>query len=304
MNVLLEIRRGFSNLDKSGRMLAIEGLPTTCPAWVFREGETFGVAVELQTDLALSEGFAGARLRTVKRVIAGQTRHFLRLESSTEWLRNEFGVICEHMVAPGADETPREALLADPLVWWERWRHLLGNALVNRTSYDTLAEVLAIERLVSLGIKFDWRGPSGGTVDIQTPTESFEIKSTISRYDSRVHIAGQFQLALNSGQPLSLVHYRFEPSLQGESIDSVCKRLVTAGVQSALLEDSLARCGLEVGCSARKETFNVLEANVYLVDEYFPKVTPESFVGGVLPAGVVHLEYQVDLSALQSEPFH
>lgn len=304
MNVLLEIRRGFSNLDKSGRMLAIEGLPTTCPAWVFREGETFGVAVELQTDLALSEGFAGARLRTVKRVIAGKARHFLRLESSTEWLRNEFGVICEHMIAPGADETLREVLLADPLVWWERWRHLLGNALVNRTSYDTLAELLAIERLVSSGIKVDWRGPSGGTVDIQTPTEGFEIKSTISRYDSRVHIAGQFQLALNSGQSLSLVHYRFEPSSQGESIDSVCKRLVTAGVRSALLEDSLARCGLEVGCSARKETFKVLEANVYSVDEYFPKVIPESFVGGVLPVGVVHLEYQVDLSALQSKPFH
>ncbi|MEB6588390.1 PD-(D/E)XK motif protein [Pseudomonas asiatica] len=303
MNVLLEIRRGFANLDHSGRMLAIEGLPENCPAWVFREGEVFGVAVELPADLTLSEGFAGARLRTVKRVIEGEIRHFLRLESSTEWLRNEFGVICEHMVTPGADQGSRLALLADPLAWWERWRHLLGNALVNRTSYDTLAELLVIERLVNSNVKFDWRGPCGASVDIQTPAEGFEVKSTISRYDSRVHIAGQFQLALGSGQPLSLVHFRFEPSLQGESIDAVCKRLVMAGVRNALLEEPLARCGLEVGCSARKETFKVLGANVYTVDEYFPKVAPESFVGGVLPAGVVHLEYQVDLSALPSRPF-
>lgn len=303
MDLLDEIRQGFANLDQSGRMLPIDTLPSSCPAWVFREGEVFGVAIELHADVSISEGFAGARLRTVERLVGGQARRFLRLESSTEWLRNEFGVICEHMVAAGKGNVSRQTLIGDPLTWWERWRHLLGNALVNRSSYDTLAELLAIERLVQQGLDFEWRGPFGGTVDIHTDAAGYEVKSTISRYDSRIHVSGQFQLALSSGKPLNLLHYRFEPADSGDSVDTVCRRLINAGVPTKLLEDALLRCSLEAGCSARKESFNILEARLFPVNADFPRIVPESFLGGILPAGVVHVEYQVDLSGLAHQPF-
>ncbi|MCW8275512.1 PD-(D/E)XK motif protein [Pseudomonas sp. PCH199] len=303
MDLLSEIRQGFANLDHSGRMLPIEALPDTCPAWIFREGGVFGVAIELHVDISLSEGFAGAHLRTVERLVEGQVRRFLRLESSTEWLRNEFGVICEHMVAAGKENVTRQELVGDPLSWWERWRHLMGNALVNRSSYDTLAELLAIEKLIDQGLNFDWRGPFGGAVDIHTDAAGYEVKSTISRYDTRIHVSGQFQLALSSGKPLNLLHYRFEPATSGDSIDAVCKRLIDAGVSKKLLEDALLRCGLEAGCSARKESFNVLEALLFHVNADFPKITPDSFLAGVLPAGVVHVEYQVDLSGLAHQQF-
>ncbi|MBT2342141.1 MULTISPECIES: PD-(D/E)XK motif protein [Pseudomonas] len=303
MDLLDEIRQGFANLDQNGRMLPINALPNACPAWIFREGELFGVAIELHEYISISEGFSGAHLRTVERLINGQLRRFLRLESSTEWLRNEFGVICEHMVAVGKNNDARKKLIENPLAWWERWRHLLGNALVNRSSYETLAELLAIERLVQLGLSFEWRGPFGGTIDIHTDAENYEVKSTISRYDSRIHVAGQFQLALSLGKPLNLLHYRFEPAASGESIDFVCNRLIAAGVSTKSLESALLRCGLEAGCSARKESFNLLEVRLFPVDVDFPKITPESFLGGVLPAGVVHVEYQVDLAGLTHQPF-
>ena len=299
-DLLKEIHGGFANLDQSGRMLPIKAIPASCPAWVFREGDRFGVAVECFAPLEISEGFAGARLRTVERVIAGQQRRFLRLESSIEWLRNEFGVICEHMVSVESGTAVRQALLADPLVWWERWRHLLGNALVDKHGYDVLAELLALEMLVIEGAAYEWSGPFGGVVDIRTPATDYEVKSTISRYGSVINISGQFQLAASSGKPLQLIHFRFEPVDEGLSIDLVCDRLVALGIDVAALEGALQRLGMEAGCSARKETYNVLEALSYAVDDSFPRIMPASFIGGVLPAGVVHLEYSVDLSGLKS----
>jgi len=237
----------------------------------------------------------------VERVIAGQQRCFLRLESSIEWLRNEFGVICEHMVSVESGIAVRQALLADPLVWWERWRHLLGNALVDKHGYDVLAELLALETLVIGGCSCEWSGPFGGVVDIRTPTTDYEVKSTISRYRSVINISGQFQLAASSGKPLHLIHFRFEPVDEGLSIDLVCDRLVALGIDAAVLEGALQRLGMEAGCSARKETYNLLEALSYSVDDSFPRITPASFRGGVLPAGVVQFEYSVDLSGLKSK---
>ncbi|WP_180962740.1 PD-(D/E)XK motif protein [Pseudomonas guariconensis] len=302
-DLLKEIQEGFANLDQSGRMLLIKALPAECPAWIFRENDRFGVAVECSESLEISEGFAGARLRTVGRIVAGKHRYFLRLESSMEWLRNEFGLICAHMVSVSPGRDARLQLLAAPLVWWERWRHLLGNALIDKHGYDVLAELLALETLVIRGSHFEWSGPFGGVVDIKTPTTDYEIKSTISRYGAVINISGQFQLAASSGKPLELVHFRFEPVDDGLSIDLVCDRLVALGVDVAMLEGGLQRLGLEAGCSARKEEYNLLEARSYTVDENFPRITPASFKGGVMPVGVVQLEYGVDLSGLRSQRF-
>ncbi|WP_157850332.1 PD-(D/E)XK motif protein [Aeromonas dhakensis] len=302
-DLLKEIREGFANLDQTGRMLPIKVMPATCPAWVFREGDRFGVAVECTESLNISEGFSGAKLRTVDLVIAGQYRRFLRLESSIEWLRNEFGLICEHMVSVESGTAVRQTLLADPLTWWQRWRHLLGNALVNKYGYDVLAELLALERLVINGTTYEWSGPFGGVVDLKTPAIDYEVKSTISRYGAVINISGQFQLAASSGKPLQLLHFRFEPVDDGLSIDLVCDRLISLGVDAHMLEEALQRLGMEAGCSTRKEMYNLIEARSYTVDNKFPRITPASFIGGELPAGVVQLEYRVDLSGLQSLQF-
>jgi hypothetical protein len=207
------------------------------------------------------------------------------------------------MVTPGPDGALRAALVSDPLGWWERWRHLLGNAMISQTAYGTLGELLAIECLLGRGEQVEWRGPLGGSIDIATPSGGYEVKSTVSRYDSRIHVSGQFQLALGENRPLSLLHYRFEPTASGESVNSVCRRLVSTGFSAVTLEDLLTRCGLEAGCSARNETFTLLESRLFPVDAAFPRITPSSFAGGTLPAGVVHIEYQVDLSGLAHEPF-
>lgn len=281
-------------------MVALAGLPAECPGWVFREDDCFGVAVELPEPLTLEEGFAGAAMRAVDRDVDGTLRHLLRLESRIEPLRNEFAVVCAQMLSPG-DGSKRSLFLADPLLWWDRWRHLLGNAVVTRSSYDALAELLALERLLQLGHRPEWKGPLGGSVDIATLDHEWEVKSTISRYDSRVHVSGQFQLSLASGRPLNLLHYRFEPVLSaGDSIDSAVERLVEIGMVRADLENLLSRIGLPLGCAARRERYSLLEGRRYSVGQNFPRISPDSFVTGCLPAHIVQIEYQVDLSGLCS----
>ncbi len=272
-------------------------------AWVFREDGRFGVAVPLSTNQRVLEFFSGARLGTVEREIEGQVRTLLRLDSTCEFLRNEFAVVCAQFIDPGVDGKERVTLEANPLDWWSRWRQLLGNSNRDRHAYSSLGELLVIERLRSGGSEARWTGPTRGGVDIETVDASYEVKSTLSRYCSVVHVASQFQLNRTLHPALYLIHQRFEPSLVGDSIDLVIGRLVNSGMAIEELEALLDQDGLHAGCSARKEIYRLLESTIYAVDDEFPCITPLDFKEGVIPVGVVSIEYDVDLSALCGQSF-
>lgn len=303
MNLLEEIRTNFANIHHLGGMLNIEALDSVHPAWVFREDAVFGVAVKIHESQLVSEKFAGARLVTVDRVIHGEKYHLLRLECDMQSMRNEFAVVCAQMVTPGESGELRQALLANPLEWWGAWCQLLGNVVVSRNSYSVLGELLALERLEIIGEKPYWKGPSDGRVDIETSKANYEIKSTISRYNSVVNVAGQFQFAATKEKKLYLVHQRFEPTTDGDSLDIVVDRLVSNGVKKEKIELLLSRYGLEEGCSARTEMFELIQSRRYEINQKFPKLTLENFIGGVLPVGIVKIEYQIDLAGLENENF-
>lgn len=303
MDLLEEIRIGFANLNARGGMLEIAALGPLYGAWVFREDGAFGVAVAVSEQSIVSERFAGARLVTVDRIMFGTRFHLLRLECSIQSLRNEFAVICAQMVAPGEQGVLRRALLADPLNWWNTWRQLLGNAAVNRRAFSVLGELLAFERLCQIGEQPEWRGPKDGTVDLDTTLAGYEVKSTVSRYDSTVHVTGQFQLATSSLKKLYLVHQRFEPASNGDSIDAVVDRLAARGTNRKIIEDLLSLEGFEAGCAARLESFSLIESRLFLVDDKFPRITQQNFVDGIIPKGIVRVEYQIDLAGLAYSPF-
>jgi len=303
MELLNEIRTGLANLDDRGTMLRLQSLGERFTAWVFREDGRFGVAVAVPDQLCISERFAGARLVTVDRVLAGRPCHLLRLESSSEFLRNEFAVVCAQMVDPGEDGELRQALVSDPGGWWQNWRLLLGNAVVNTTPYSVLGEMLAVAQLLQSGVQVQWNGPAAGSVDIETPVAWYEVKSTLSRYNMRVHIPGQFQLRAPAGRSLFLVHQRFEASDGGVSVDLLASRLVELGAKREWIEKLLAMSDLEPGSSARMETYKLLDSRLFTVDAGFPRITPESFVGGAMPPGIVRFEYVVDLSGLKHSRF-
>lgn len=302
LNVLQEIRAAFANVWE-GSMLPIKSGQSESEAWVFREDGRFGVAIPLTTNHRVLEFFAEAKLGTVERNIGGVLRTLLRLDSGSEALRNEFAVVCAQFIDPGLDGQDRSALVMDPLAWWKRWRELLGNANRDRRAYSALGELLALEQLRLQGADARWIGPLRGSVDIESVDASYEVKSTLSRYGSVVHIAGQFQLMRSKHPSLFLIHLRFEPSSVGDSIDSVVRRLVDLGMDANELDTSLAKDGFHAGGAARTEIYRLLESTIYAVNDDFPCVTPSSFLTGAIPAGIVSIEYDVDLSVLHGEAF-
>lgn len=295
--LLHEIREGFANLP-SGSQVPLRELPTAWPGWIYREGTAYGAAVELDCEIDLNERFAGARLTTRQVTRGNHIVRELRLECRREHLRNEFAVICAQLLDPGENGASRSALASDPARWWANWRDLLGNAIRNRATHDVLGELLALEKLVVDGADPHWAGPGAGSHDIETRSVDYEVKSTLSRYRAEIHVAGQFQLVRADGKRLFLVHQRFEPSQQGDSIESVRRRLVNRGIPEEFLERALENLGLGTGSQARQKRYKLIESRMFEVDDAFPRVTPDSFVNGVMPIGIVSLQYVVDLDTV------
>ena len=53
--------------------------------------------------------------------------------------------------------------------------------------------------------------------------------------------------------------------------------------------------------SARKRNYVLHAATKYTVDESFPAIRETSFVGGVLPSGVMSITYTVTLDGIPGE---
>jgi predicted oxidoreductase len=69
----------------------------------------------------------------------------------------------------------------------------------------------------------------------------------------------------------------------------------------SVLNQKLEEMGFEEGMSSRNKTFILHEMLKYDIGPEFPRITPASFVGGVLPTGVSKITYTVDLSGMPSE---
>ena len=111
----------------------------------------------------------------------------------------------------------------------------------------------------------------------------------------------QFQLDTSS-KNLHLVLCVFEPSIQsGVSINKITEKLGELGYNVKLVNQKLSELGFEEGMSSRNKTFLLHEMLRYTINSDFPRITPESFIGGVLPAGVTGITYTVDLSGMTSE---
>ena len=63
----------------------------------------------------------------------------------------------------------------------------------------------------------------------------------------------------------------------------------------------LKELGFEEGRSARNKKFIIHSMLKYTVDSDFPRITPASFAGGVMPAGITKITYTVDLSGMTPE---
>lgn len=292
--MLQEIRTHFSVLNVGLRRLS--SIPAPYEAFTYFDGYSYGVAVEYGKTEPLSQRFANAQLCTKTLDVSGTPKTYIILRSFKKSLYYEFATICAQFVDPGKNGKDRKALLDNPSQWWMNWRDLLGNSITDRYCYSVIAEMTALDYLLSKGKKVEWHAAISGSHDIECDNESFEVKSTLKRYGASITISGQHQL--KSSKPLSLMFCRMEKSSTGTSINDMIVNLVSHGYDSSVLESELASMGYELGAMERTQKYRILEKRLYTVDSNFPKIVDSSFIGGHVPQGVLQITYTVDLDAL------
>ncbi|UOE95111.1 PD-(D/E)XK motif protein [Alkalihalobacillus sp. LMS39] len=297
MSLLEIIQSHFSNL-KDGKIIAIED-PKAKDSWVIKESNANGVAIEVSNKIEINEKFSKMNFYTKDYTVEGKDIRLLLITSDVNHLRNEFARICRNFVELGPNNETRNMLTTEPLKWWINMKELLGNANRNTQVYSVIAEMLCLNHLLNVSNEVEWYGPLGGSIDIETEDGLFEVKSTVNRYDSIIHVNGQFQLVSNAKQ--QLIFCRMEKSNHGYSINDVQELLIKKGINIDYIEDRLFLLGIPKGSIARKEKFKVLETSLYTIDKEFPKITPASFKGEVLPKHIIEVSYTVDLSGLQKE---
>lgn len=300
MNILEEVRENFAALDEK-KAIPISDLSQGFKAWTIKMDNFYGVAIPYPEDREkLVEKFNNVKLWNYSIIIGGKEESLLLLTSSEESLRYQFASICSEFIDPGEAGERREELLGDPLLWWSKWKALLGNSVKNISPSSIVAELLVLEKLTSLGRSPVWGGRTKSTHDIEVEGENYEVKSTISRYETSVTISSQYQLDRRDSD-LYLIFCRLEASKDGDSINDLVKRLVSLGTDKYSLENHLDGLGLEEGSSARNKKYKLHEMRKYKVDESFPKITLDSFKDNKLPEAVIGIQYSIDLGGIEYE---
>lgn len=283
-------------------------MPDDMPAWLVRLPECYGVAVPWPNDDSFYARFARAVVESTHLLI-GEGREepvlFLQVNDETYHagaVAQEFASLCADFVTPGEHGENRDLLLRHTDTWWEHWCRLMGNTNSNLPVHSVLAELLFYRWLLHHGHQAEniaWTGGDHTRLDFESGEQAWEVKATLSHMRNEVTIHGASQLNTPDDHPLSLVFCRLEESPQGESINDLAQELPALGVPSDMLEAALYKMGLRQGAIPRRRKFRLMEMNAYPVDEHFPRITEQSFIGGKLPDGILGMEYTVDLSNLE-----
>lgn len=273
------------------------------PAWTIKFVDGYGVAIPYYGDQEINENFANARIySSLIRFNEESEQKALLLTTESYDIVVPFSALCAELVDPGDNGVFRKDIAGSPVRWWREWKDLLGNKSIDDRVYDVLGELCVFYWLILHGEDANWNGPSGASYDIETDKRFVEVKSSVVRNRKEITISNQFQLD-PPGKPLDLIFCQFEPTVgSGVSINILVEHLKDRGVNVAALNQKLKELGFEEGRSSRNRTFILHDMLKYAVDSNFPRITTDSFINGVMPAGITKITYTVDLSGMEPEP--
>ncbi|MEU3936159.1 PD-(D/E)XK motif protein [Streptomyces sp. NPDC029044] len=187
------------------------------------------------------------------------------------------------------------------------WRLLLGGMSSKWTVprlAGLFAELVVLEDLLGVQPRSvrAWLGPLGCPQDFRGAHHAIEVKGTVAAEDRVVHIHGADQLEAPENGTLALVWLRITESTApgARSIPEILDACREKTHDLAALDTRLAALGLPEGDEGpmSRTRFLPTEHRWYEVDGDFPRVVPQSFVRGAVPAGVQSVEYQIDLDAV------
>lgn len=297
MNPVEEIRNYFSSMNE-GKLIELKSFGAQHPSWAVKFNGAVGVAIQVDSSYLINERFSNARFHTNTFEVEGKNIHLLMLTSEALGLRYEFAALCAMFLDPGTEGADRMEITSNPIKWWLNFKELIGNKTYEKTVHSVLGELVTFYYLYLNNKNIKWNGPSGASVDIEDSKASYEVKSTLLRYDTVVEISSQFQL-VNKSQ--FLYFCRFEKAETGVSINWILQKLTDAEYPRIELEDMLKKVGFEENSLIRTEKFKLLELREYEVDENFPILIIDDVFDQGMIDHVIQVKYKLDLKGLHSK---
>lgn len=207
-----------------------------------------------------------------------------------------------------AGSAPAEQRVAAVVSALGRWQWFWGVETDRLTEQDALglfAELWFLHRWEGgdAGAIAAWTASAGSRHDFQWPDRSVEVKATGRRADGAVlhRIQHLDQLADPEEGELYLLSLRVvRDELAQNTLPAIIDCLTEGLRGNPQAKDDLARKLGERGYSPafrrRHETpYRILGEHIYQVGPGFPRLTSDSFVGG-LPAGIANVSYLIDMA--------
>ncbi|ABD55779.1 PD-(D/E)XK motif protein [Jannaschia sp. CCS1] len=233
---------------------------------------------------------------------SGKLEHFIDVTLRNSQLTRVFTELVEEILKRLENGEPPESSVHGTI---QDFRNLLAKTPEGEIPLTKLGgligELVILERLTAMRPEAldGWTGPIGQRHDFRRCSIALEVKSSLRSDAARVTIHGPEQLLPPSDGRLILVHIRLEPVDGGAlSVAELHQAIIKHGTDELALDERLA----EIGCrDPRAEEWNATRFAIEGIDFYavstgFPSVTPASFSDDMLPAGVVNLTYEIDLS--------
>lgn len=269
-------------------------------SYFISDGKWKGVAIPIENEDIISKGFL-ANFENLKVCVENKiiernkTIHLLCLLNESNFINDNFILLCLDFLDPGEDGKNREMLKNDPQKWVDSWNKLLGNKSEDDMDYSYLGELIVLRYLIQNDRNIVMTNQ--GTHDLESKSMNYEVKTTTLRRMSVIEAHSQYQLKKINNNPIQLYFVRLEESIEGVSINSVVQDIKNINYNIEKIEKKIKN----ISTKSREKKYKILEVRKYNIDEDFPKITSDSFKNNKIPQNIVNIQYSIDLEGLKYE---
>lgn len=265
------------------------------------------IPVEGSSDPALPLRLRGMEVHE-RKVVLGDAPARLYLDLSTtpayEAMFTTVAREVAHAVAVEGRE-PRSATLRTIRRWQTFWRGPGTKELTRSQQIGLFGEVWWLNRvllpLLGPEVVYRWTGPHGERHDFQSPDLHLEVKVT-ERSEAVFRVSGLDQLESPAGRTLLLATLMVREESTSpyglvQEVSACEQRLAPHVAELEAFRDRLAAVGYRREAEPHWDRLRlrVRAADLYLVDDTFPRLTEARLVGGC-PPGVSDVVYNIDLA--------
>ena len=291
--VIDEIRNIFILIKSTDGYYKLKTMPYGYDGYVVSHNDWKGVGIKVTEKIKdFVYNFENIRIKVNFFRSKSESFYMLELLTNQSFDCFNFSLICANFLNPGEDGEERNLLIEDPQQWVNKWSGLIGDKKTSQTIYPAIGELVVLKYLFSKDKSA--KMTSFGSVDIETITANYEVKTTINRYNNSITIHSKYQLNKFGDKPLYLYFVRLEKSLTGVSLNSLIDSLKQMDYDVTSIVNKYENINSEL----KNECFRIDEIKEYEIDENFPKIVDSSFLDGKLPENIVGLEYTINLAGL------